>query len=124
LAFPQTYRQLIATGITEDYSMGFAETPGFRAGTCTPFYFFDLLKNETSILRVFPVTFMEGSFAEDMQLPPETAYPIMLQLLNAVKEVNGIYCCIWHNHTLSDTGRWKGWKEVHQRIMHEAVKQI
>jgi hypothetical protein len=120
LAFPQTYQQLVATGITEDYSMGFAETPGFRAGTCTPFYFFDLLKNETSILRVFPVTFMEGSFAEDMRMAPETAYPIMLQLLNAVKEVNGMLCCIWHNHTLGDTGRWKGWKEVHHRILQAA----
>jgi hypothetical protein len=122
LSLPQTYQQLSAAGIIEDYSMGFAETPGFRAGTCMPFYFFDLNKNETSILRVFPVTFMEGSFAEDMCMSPEMAYPIMLQLLASVKKVNGLFCCIWHNHTLSNIGMWKGWKEVHQRILEAACK--
>lgn len=121
LQFPATYRQLAAAGIQEDHSMGFAEMPGFRAGTCFPFYFFDLEKNVTTTLKIFPVTFMEGSFAEDMRMTPEASLPIMLQLLETVKKLNGFFCCIWHNHTLSDHGIWKGWKDVHDKVVKAAV---
>lgn len=120
LQFPATYRQLAATGIQEEYSMGFAETPGFRAGTCYPFYFFDLEENRTTTLKIFPVTFMEGSFAEDMGITPEAALPLMLQLLETVKKYNGFFCCIWHNHTVSDYGMWKGWKSVHDHLLEAA----
>lgn len=120
---PHTFRELAAAGIQEEYSMGYAETPGFRAGTCFPFYFFDVERNETTTLKVFPVACMEGSFAEDMNMAPETAYPIMTALLNTVKKYNGFFCCIWHNHTLSNEGLWKGWKEIHRR-MAEQVKTV
>lgn len=113
---PLTFRQLAAAGIQEEYSMGYAETPGFRAGTCFPFYFFDVERNETTTLKIFPVSFMEGTFAEDMAATPEAAFPVMLQLLETVKKYNGFFCCIWHNHTLSDEGLWKGWKDIHRRI--------
>lgn len=121
LQFPATYRQLAAAGIQEDHSMGFAETPGFRAGTCFPFYFFDLEKSVTTTLKIFPVTFMEGSFAEDMRMTPEDSLPVMLQLLETVKKLNGFFCCIWHNHTISDHGIWKGWKAVHDKVVKAAV---
>lgn len=122
--FPVTYRQLAAAGIQEEYSMGFAETPGFRAGTCFPFYFFDLEKNVTTTLKIYPVTFMEGSFAEDLRLTPEAALPVMLQLLETVKKLNGFFCCIWHNHTLSNHGMWKGWKAVHDEVLKAAALSV
>jgi hypothetical protein len=123
LQWPQTYQNLIKSGITNDYSMGFAETPGFRAGTCTPFYFFDLQRNEATPLLIHPFAFMEGSFAEDMALTPEQALPKMQQLLQAVKEVNGHFSCIWHNHTLSSQGFWKGWRAVHDTICKLAASK-
>lgn len=46
LQFPETYRALIAAGITEDYTMGFHDMAGFRAGICTPFKFYDLEKEQ------------------------------------------------------------------------------
>jgi hypothetical protein len=42
LSFPNTYRNLIDADIREDYTMGFSGEIGFRAGICTPFYFYDL----------------------------------------------------------------------------------
>jgi hypothetical protein len=115
--FPTTFNKLMDAGITNDYSMGYAELPGFRASTCMPFYFFDLVADKSTTLKIHPVAFMEGTFAEDMQLSPDAALPIMEALMKEVKQVQGNFICIWHNHTLSDTGFWKGWKAVHDEII-------
>src|SRR5205814_2896242 len=42
LSLPETYRNLIELDITEDYTMGYAFQPGFRASICMPFNFYDL----------------------------------------------------------------------------------
>ena len=54
LKLPVTYQQLIKNGIEEDYTIGYHDAYGFRAGTCKPFLFFDVEKNETTKLRLFP----------------------------------------------------------------------
>lgn len=109
---PATYLHLIKAGITDDYSMGYAETPGFRAGICTPFYFYDLKEDRITTLKIHPITYMDGSFIEDLQMRPEESMKTIKELVQAVKEVNGVFMCIWHNHTISDYGDYKGWKQV------------
>ena len=54
LQFPTTYRNLINLDITDDYSMGFAAKPGFRAGICSSFNFYDLDLDTETNLRVHP----------------------------------------------------------------------
>jgi hypothetical protein len=119
--FPTTYNNLIKLGITDDFTLGFAELPGFRAGTCTPFQFYDLVANEATSLTIHPITFMEGTYAEDLKMKPSDAIPKMKELLKAVKKVNGEFVMIWHNHSLSDVGFWKGWKEVHEEIVGQLI---
>jgi len=116
---PDTYNELAKAGITEDYSMGFPEMPGFRAGTCTPFYFYDL-KNEKPIqLKIFPVTCMEGSFKEYLHLLPTESQTQILDLIEEVRKVKGTFISIWHNHTLSDTEEYKEWKDVHDEMIYK-----
>lgn len=120
---PDTYAQLVAAGITDDYSMGYAELPGFRAGICTPFYFFNLLANQATSLKVHPITYMDGTFIEDLGMTPQASIETIEQLINAVKHVQGDFLCIWHNHTISESGFYRGWKQVLQetlRILYEA----
>ena len=59
-----------------------------------------------------PVTYMDGTFIEDLQLSPQASLPIIKQLIGAVKQVQGSFLCIWHNHTISDTETYQGWKQV------------
>lgn len=119
---PHTYAQLAGAGITDEYSMGYAELPGFRAGICTPFYFFNLAANQATTLKVHPVTYMDGSFIEDMQMHPGESLEMIKQLINTVKQVQGHFLCIWHNHTVSETGPYKGWKQVLQETLRLLYK--
>ena len=54
LRFPQTYRRLLKLSVREDYTLGYAGQTGFRAGICTPFYFYDLELEETTNLLLVP----------------------------------------------------------------------
>lgn len=118
---PKTYRNLLEAGIYEDYSMGYASHPGFRAGTCTPFFWFDLENNCETQLKVFPITFMEGTLAEDLGLSPIEALPIINELIEIVARYNGCFVPVWHNHTINDYYFWKGWKDVFEQMI-EKVK--
>jgi len=71
-----------------------------------------------------PVTFMEGTFIEDMQLTPEETLAQMKQLIDEVKKVNGHFIPIWHNHSISEQHIWKGMKAVHDSITDYAKQPM
>ena len=114
---PETYNSLIDAGITEDYSMGFSDFPGFRAGTCKPFYFYDLKNENRTILKIFPITLMEGSFMNSNASTHLNALQEIYNLVEAVKNVNGTFMSIWHNHTVSETNEFADWKKVHDQMI-------
>jgi hypothetical protein len=68
LTLPETYRRLIGAGIEEDFSMGYASHPGFRAGTCTPFFFYDLPREQPTTLKVVPFQMMDVMLRDYLQL--------------------------------------------------------
>ena len=119
---PDTYNQLAAAGIMQDYSMGFAETPGFRAGTCKPFYFYDLRNERSTLFKVFPITCMEASFLYYSKRKPAESLDIILALINEVKKVDGTFISIWHNNTVSDDGIFKEWKWVHNEMIKRVLE--
>ena len=114
---PETYNSLLSAGITEDYSMGFSQMAGFRAGTCKPFYFYDLKNEKATELRIFPITFMESTL--NISMNSELAFQKMLALLEEVKKVNGTFISLWHNHTISKTEEYKEWKKVHEKMIQK-----
>jgi hypothetical protein len=117
IRLPHTYRRLIEEGILEDYSMGYASAAGFRAGTCRPFYFFDLERNTETALRIFPFQVMDRTLKDYMRLSEEEAYNIIRSLVDSVYEVGGTFVSIWHNEAFSDHGEWKGWRETYIRML-------
>ncbi|HVB04083.1 MAG TPA: polysaccharide deacetylase family protein [Chitinophagaceae bacterium] len=116
---PDTYRVLLQAGLTAEYSMGYADLPGFRAGTSLPFYFYDLGLEKKTSLQIFPITFMEGSLKDYMKLSPDQAWPVVSGLIAEVKHSGGVFMSLWHNDSLSDTGTWKGWRELHDRMIRQ-----
>jgi hypothetical protein len=112
LRFPETYYLLIKAGVTKDYSMGFADEVGFKAGTSFPFYFFDLNANIQTSLMIQPFMYMDSALKDYLKYSPEKAQETVQLLIKEVKEVGGEFCFIWHNSSIHDKGEWNGWKEI------------
>jgi len=121
ISLPKTYRLLIQLGITHDYSMGYASHPGFRAGIAIPFHFYDLLKNEETALTIHPVSLMDVTLKDYLRLSREKSLETIADMVEKVKGVNGEFVSLWHNESLSDAGRWKGWRSVYEGMLRMAA---
>jgi hypothetical protein len=117
LTMPMTYQSLIQLGITDDYSMGYASYAGFRAGIAIPFYFFDLTSNQTTHLLIHPVSLMDVTLKDYLRLSPEESLETIRMMIDKIKSVHGEYISLWHNESLGNTGRWKGWRWVYEEMV-------
>lgn len=120
LHLPHTYQRLVDNDITEDHSMGYAEHTGFRAGTCTPYRFYDLDLETPTELTVYPFAVMEATLKYYMKLQPEEAKKHITEVVKKVREVDGTFIGLWHNETLSGRDIWHGWREVFVHMVKEA----
>jgi hypothetical protein len=122
LRFPYTYHSLIEAGIQEDYTMGYADDVGFRAGTSRVFPWFDLIKNEQTDLMIYPFAYMDGTLNEYLHLTPEEAMHLIRSLYEEISLFGGNFTFIWHNETLNNRGKWEGWREVFNYSLNLAQK--
>ena len=120
-SLPETYQNLIDLEVEEDYSMGYASNVGFRAGTCTPFYFYDLDFEIQTPLKVFPFALMDTTLNDYMKLTPKQSLGRIRDLKNEVKAVNGTFITLFHNENLSNYLRWKGWKRLYESMLKIAT---
>jgi hypothetical protein len=122
LSFPKTYRDLLNLEITDDYSMGYANVAGFRAGICTPFRFYDLEQEIETPLVVHPFPFMDGTFIYYLKLKPQQAWPVIKNYINTYRRYGGEFIPIWHNRIYSEKEpEWQGWNAIFEKMVQEAV---
>lgn len=121
LNMPVSYQKLIELDITDDYTMGYASLPGFRAGICDTFRFYDLEHDVPTSLNIHPFALMDGTMRDYLDLSTTESYALAVELLQAVKDVNGTFILLWHNETLSDEKRWKGWITLYRKILDYAL---
>lgn len=119
IELPETYQNLVDLEITEDYSMGYADHFGFRAGTCTPFYFYDLDFEIQTPLKVFPFAVMDGTLKDYLNFTTKKSFDTFLNLAEEVKQVNGLFITVFHNESVSGSGRWRGWDKLYENLLKE-----
>lgn len=117
IQLPYTYRALAHLGIREDYSMGFADCPGFRAGIASPFLFFDVEENKITDLMVYPFEVMDTCLLQYLRLSPEQSIERITEIVKQVKEVNGTFISLWHNESMSEWKEWSGWTRVYRELL-------
>jgi len=113
---PKTYQNLIDLGITEDYSMGYYTNSGFRASTCTPFYFYDLDYEIQTPLKIFPFAVNDDTFSQQ-KLTAKEAFLQIKAVEHEVKKVKGTFISIFHNTLLSDMQSNEQWKDLFEKVL-------
>lgn len=115
MRLPQTYRALLACGIESDWSMGYSEEFGYRAGTACPFNWFDLEKNCTTNLRIVPFFAMDVVFKQFKNTTPQICLDSTLPMRDWLKKNNLPFVFVFHNESLSQQRGWKGWHIVFEK---------
>ena len=114
LSFPHTYQQLLINKISEDYTMGFPHQLGFRAGTSTPYKWFDVSTNEQTLLIINPFVAMDVTLKNYLKLTPQQALEEIKQLKQTIKAVNGTFITLFHQSNLNED--WAEWRKVYESI--------
>lgn len=118
----QTPHLLRKAGIGMDFTMGFASSPGFRAGTAYPFYHFDFESNAPLPLLHVPFCAMDGAYLLYDTASATQALDSMLGLAEKVKQTGGFFITVFHESTLSDH-LYKGFGDLYKKL-HVRLKAL
>ncbi|WP_026753815.1 polysaccharide deacetylase family protein [Sediminibacter sp. Hel_I_10] len=112
---PNSYRNLIELEIKEDFTMGYLNYMGFRAGTCTPFLFYDLDYEIQTPLLINSFHCIDHSLLRyQSQLDKTEA---LQRLIMEVKNVNGTFMPVFHNYAFGNEPQWKGFRKLFTQIL-------
>lgn len=119
---PQSFYHIKNAGITEDYSMGYPEEPGFRAGIARPFYFYDIAVDQQTNLKVIPFLVTDNTLCNNSKSDPLKAKEIILNLLNEARKAGGTFVSIWHNTSLLENSECQGCREVFEFMLKNQIQ--
>jgi hypothetical protein len=117
LNLPETYEQLIDAGITQEYSMGYGSINGFRASVAAPFFWYNLAKENTTPLRIFPFCWMDANSFYEQQQDANTSLSELQYYLQECQAVNGQMITIVHNNFLGTDLLFKGWRAMYEQFI-------
>jgi len=111
---PETYRNLVESEFTDDYTMGYTHEIGFRAGTCTPFYFYDINLEIQQPIRVH--SFAVHNYALLHLATKDEILDKMGLLYEQVKKVNGALITVFSNELLGNSHKID-WKNLYETML-------
>ncbi|HYF91280.1 MAG TPA: polysaccharide deacetylase family protein [Symbiobacteriaceae bacterium] len=101
-AAPATWAAWDAAGLDYDSTLGYADRPGFRCGTCHEHRVFDLHRRRPLRLRERPLIASEVALLDCLRLAPEDAHKEIRRLRERCRLVGGDFTLLWHNDRLAD----------------------
>lgn len=106
---PENYRNLIELEIEKDFTMAYHDTPGFRAGTCTPFLFYDLDFEIKTPLVLHPIALASTALNNEQ---PNIIEAKVQELLQRVRQVNGVFSVVLSNENFTSDDENTVWRKV------------
>ncbi|MBR1798688.1 MAG: polysaccharide deacetylase family protein [Bacteroidales bacterium] len=121
MRLPYAYRILLHAGVQTDYSMGFADGSGFRAGISIAYPFFDLERDIETTLDIQPFCTMDTSQRMYQGLTADEAVQQSRSLIDELKTTGGTFCSVCHNQNLSAFEGWEPWREAYADVAKYAI---
>lgn len=117
LKLPLSYNILEKAGIEEDYSMGFPDEPGFRAGIARPFRFYNLAEERQTGLRIVPLLVMDATLFQYRKLDAQTAEEVITGIISETRKAGGLFVSLWHNTSLTEKSEWEEWRKLFEKML-------
>lgn len=118
---PEDFEYLISSGITDDFSMGYADMAGFRLGTCKAVQWINPAKKVLTNLILHPLLIMDCTLHEKryMYMNAHDAYQYCTNLIETVSKFNGEVTLLWHNTMVE-----KNSKLYHRKLYRDTIKYL
>ncbi|MBR6354736.1 MAG: hypothetical protein IKS01_03025 [Paludibacteraceae bacterium] len=97
-------QRLADAGYTDDFTMGFADSAGFRLQTTRPVRWINPQTYELTPLTLHPLTVMDCTLSNDnyMHLTEDEAYFFCERLISKIRMHHGDPCLLWHNSIINN----------------------
>lgn len=99
------FNYLIEAGITDDFTMGYADVAGFRLGTCRATKWINPATKTLTNLNLHPLVMMDISLTDKRYM--NLSYPEALiyckKLINQANKYQSEISLLWHNNALKET---------------------
>jgi len=119
IKFPTSYQILNEMELKKDYSMGYNNRIGFRAGTSIPFPFYDIENETETALLLHPVILSDVMLKYQYHLSPKKALKTVIETGETVRKYGGHFYPVFHNFVLSDMPEWRKWNGLYvETIKH------
>ena len=118
---PEDMQTLIDVGITDDFTLGYADVAGFRLGTCRPVKWINPRTRKLTSLNLHPLTVMDSTLSDKryMYMNAHEATEYCMQLINKVESWNGELVLLWHNTSVEDTPQ-----SYHRKLYQDIIKYL
>lgn len=86
--------------VAYDSTLGYADRPGFRCGTCFEYRGFNHITQQILNLHIRPLIVMECTIIDSRYMNlgyTDEAMDKMLDLKEKCKKVGGVFTLLWHN---------------------------
>ncbi len=114
---PTDFALLQNAGVTDDYTMGFADYAGFRLGTCRAVRWINPATQEVTSLVLHPLTIMDCTLSNNnyMNLREDKAIKHCKELIDTTYQYGGEVTLLWHNHTF---GKGDYHDKLYPKLIH------
>ncbi len=118
---PEDLQALIDAGLSDDFTMTYADIAGFRLGTCRSVKWINPLSLELTGLTLHPLTLMDSTLSDEryMNLKADEAFSFSKKMMDLVRKHNGDLVLLWHNTSVE-----KHNNQYHRDLYHWIINYL